>query len=451
MAAGCRNSVASIPQAGTGVMESRKRAVASPISCAEESRIPSAHSRSWMTARRGAIWREDQQRSVRMRSVMLLLLCATGAALVLVSVSEPRPVALRHRPPTAEESETPRSNLGGGLSAPAFPSESFECDYEKAFNASDRLKVFQVYSEPPTSLMEHNRHHLPEGAEFVFVDHLEGMEASMREVSRLLELCGVVEGAYEALMDVRAISTRSNIWRAAMLWAHGGLYMDHKILLTQPLTNFVDLERDTIFLPQDAGRVHSISRVLRDCCPQENAVQTALLWSRPRHPVLEEILKLQVEHVNSRFYGSNPLDTTGPVCFAQGLVNTKVAPSMRINRDAWLKLDKVQNFALHDGTTIRRDREEFHSGRVAGIVATGDAALHAAGRRMSNYSELWEIRQLYCDETFTQRKPKPPANGNRRRVIGPRDGVSLPASEKPISVDFVCDMTAREARRAGDQ
>ena len=225
MAAGCRNSVASIPQAGTGVMESRKRAVASPISCAEESRIPSAHSRSWMTARRGAIWREDQQRSVRMRSVMLLLLCATGAALVLVSVSEPRPVALRHRPPTAEESETPRSNLGGGLSAPAFPSESFECDYEKAFNASDRLKVFQVYSEPPTSLMEHNRHHLPEGAEFVFVDHLEGMEASMREVSRLLELCGVVEGAYEALMDVRAISTRSNIWRAAMLWAHGGLYM----------------------------------------------------------------------------------------------------------------------------------------------------------------------------------------------------------------------------------
>ena len=107
----------------------------------------------------------------------------------------------------------------------------FECDYAKV-PAPANLKVFQVYSEPPTLLMEHNKHYLPEGSEFVFYEHLDGMEASMREASRLLEHCGVVKGAYEALMDVRAMADRADIWRVAVLWMHGGLYMDHKMIYT---------------------------------------------------------------------------------------------------------------------------------------------------------------------------------------------------------------------------
>ena len=167
----------------------------------------------------------------------------------------------------------------------------FECDYAKV-PAPANLKVFQVYSEPPTLLMEHNKHYLPEGSEFVFYEHLDGMEASMREASRLLEHCGVVEGAYEALMDVRAMADRADIWRVAVLWMHGGLYMDHKMILARPFESFVDVHEDTILLPVDLE--HTGTRA---------PVQNALLWSRPRHPVLAEILKHQVMNVKNRFHG----------------------------------------------------------------------------------------------------------------------------------------------------
>jgi hypothetical protein len=183
-------------------------------------------------------------------------------------------------------------------------------------NRQKHLKVFQVYREAPTQLMEHNRHYLPDGAEFMFYNDHEEMDKSMREASKLLEHCGSVHGAYEAFASIRAIAARSDIWRAAMLWMHGGLYMDHKVVLTQPLTNFINLENDTIFLPKD---LQHQTLNMGKCCSGDWPVQSSLLWSLPRHPILEEILRLQVKRVRSHYYGSSPLETTGPVLYTEAL------------------------------------------------------------------------------------------------------------------------------------
>jgi hypothetical protein len=180
---------------------------------------------------------------------------------------------------------------------------------------SDHLKVFQVYRNKPERLNVHNTHFLPKGAEFFFVDDRKGMEESMKEASVLLEQCGVVSGAYEAMMTLRALAFRADIWRVAMLWLHGGLYMDHKIALTQPLSSFVDLQNDNILLPLDFDHT-SQTRYLDGTT---RSVLNGLLWSRPRHPILAEILRLQVQHVRERFYGDSSLDITGPNAYGMAL------------------------------------------------------------------------------------------------------------------------------------
>ena len=73
---------------------------------------------------------------------------------------------------------------------------------------------------------------------------------------------------------------------------HGGLYMDHKMILARAFESFVDVHDDTILLPVDLERTGTRA-----------PVQNALLWSRPRHPVLAEKLKHQVMNVKNRFYG----------------------------------------------------------------------------------------------------------------------------------------------------
>ena len=50
---------------------------------------------------------------------------------------------------------------------------------------------------------------------------------------------------------LRPMSFRSDFFRLAVLWAHGGLYVDDKMLLTVPLSECIDLENDKIVLPRD--------------------------------------------------------------------------------------------------------------------------------------------------------------------------------------------------------
>ena len=95
--------------------------------------------------------------------------------------------------------------------------------------------MFQVYRSEPTRFMEHNAHFLPRNSVFRFYNDHDAMDASVKEIDRVLAQEGVAHGFYEAFSMLRPVAFQTDLWRAAVLWLSGGLYMDHKILLAEPL------------------------------------------------------------------------------------------------------------------------------------------------------------------------------------------------------------------------
>lgn len=60
--------------------------------------------------------------------------------------------------------------------------------------------------------------------------------------------------------QLRPVAYRSDLWRAMGVWDTGGLYLDHKMVLTLPLSDWANLTNpDEIVLPKDcvdAARCH---------------------------------------------------------------------------------------------------------------------------------------------------------------------------------------------------
>jgi len=92
----------------------------------------------------------------------------------------------------------------------------------------------------------------PPDTEWHFFNYDE-TEASMRNLSALLAAEGVVEGAWEAFQSIVPFAFRADMWRAAIIWANGGIYLDDKMRLTY--------EGPTLFVNSDAfvntARLHT--------------------------------------------------------------------------------------------------------------------------------------------------------------------------------------------------
>ena len=62
------------------------------------------------------------------------------------------------------------------------------------------------------------------------------------------------------------------------------MFLPFRLISTIFFIRFVDLEKDTVVLPQDMKN----DKIFDD---SQQAVQAAVIWSKPRHPIWEFILK----------------------------------------------------------------------------------------------------------------------------------------------------------------
>ena len=81
------------------------------------------------------------------------------------------------------------------------------------------------------------------------------------------------------------------------------MFLPFRLISTIFFIRFVDLEKDTVVLPQDMKN----DKIFDD---SQQAVQAAVIWSKPRHPIWEFILKRMVENVDRRYYGESPYSPT---------------------------------------------------------------------------------------------------------------------------------------------
>jgi len=104
--------------------------------------------------------------------------------------------------------------------------------------------------------------------------------------------------AYDTLVPP---AFKADLWRLCILYVYGGFYLDIKYTPVNGWS-FNNLEQKEQYCKD------------RDCVKlgDKFAVYNAFLCSHPGNQVLEMCIKQIVKHVNGRFYGSNPLDVTGP-------------------------------------------------------------------------------------------------------------------------------------------
>ena len=101
----------------------------------------------------------------------------------------------------------------------------------------------------------------PSHYRFLYYDD-DAMMKSMAQLDPLLEAVGV-SGTLKAFQDLRPGAFKADVWRYAILWACGGIYVDGKMRLAQDWDAFLRKEMTLGKYTFDDGNDHLISCIDR--------------------------------------------------------------------------------------------------------------------------------------------------------------------------------------------
>lgn len=106
--------------------------------------------------------------------------------------------------------------------------------------------------------------------------------------------------AYDMLLPG---SFKSDLWRMTLLYHLGGVYADDKLCLFHPLD---------LVLP-DGDEVDGL--LVQDLLPKH--VHTTFVAIVPQHPFMRCAIDRVIANVEARFYGTDPIDVTGPTVLGE--------------------------------------------------------------------------------------------------------------------------------------
>jgi len=194
-----------------------------------------------------------------------------------------------------------------------------------------RIPNIVFFSGPrnPEEVVKVNRAFVPPGTEFRFYNYPQ-LDASAKKISARLEEVGV-HGAYEALHKFRPHAYRCDLWRYMQLWDTGGIYLDAKLALTAPISNWVDQWKDRFALCKVAYSGTSGAH------PEwKGHYQSSVLAARAREPALLAVMQHVIKNANDHYYGepSNfhaDLDISGPGALTHAFKNIGFSPVLTVS------------------------------------------------------------------------------------------------------------------------
>ncbi|KAJ8614108.1 hypothetical protein CTAYLR_004633 [Chrysophaeum taylorii] len=227
-----------------------------------------------------------------------------------------------------------------------------------------------------------NRTQWPRDYTFHFYNNSD-LDASTRELSR------DIEGLWEAYSALRPWAFKADLWRYAILYSCGGIYVDSKMVLTMDFDAFLDivepLRKDEKLL------VTCIDRwgTSRDRFKNITAMWQGFLIAESRQPDLLLALRFAIQNVRRRLYPDDEgvlgaLYITGPTAMARAI---QTQPD-------WRRRVKLPcHFGNHGGQL----RTLAGSGKV---IMTQSNKLHSKlrGGEAHSYPNLYRTRQVYNDD-----------------------------------------------------
>lgn len=243
---------------------------------------------------------------------------------------------------------------------------------------------------------------------FAYVDNT-GLEVSMQHLAADLE----IDGLFEAFDSVLPWAYRSDIWRYAILYKCGGIYLDSKFVLVSSFSHFLNrigfhkaAMRSTT-LPQLFSTLDErASESIRDPSYKGiRCVYQAFLATERHHPLLLRTLQHVISNIQKRWYPPSSLSRfanlfiTGPCAMAialgdhgqGGLQLTSRLAYNGVGRKPWRA---VRYIVPND---LNRARDSDDEMQLAAFVA--NERLHTL-LRSNYYIAMFENRLVYKDDAY---------------------------------------------------
>ncbi len=131
---------------------------------------------------------------------------------------------------------------------------------------------------------------------------------------------------------------KADLWRLCILYKFGGIYLDIKYSC---VTNFklLSLTNKNYFVRD---------RLIEN----EYGIYNALICSTPNNPILIQCINKIVENTKNNFYGTNPLEVTGPLCLNKFFIQDDIKN---------LELSFNGNYILHNNIPILKMYGEYRN------------------------------------------------------------------------------------------
>ncbi len=164
---------------------------------------------------------------------------------------------------------------------------------------------------------------------------------------------------------------RADLFRYCILYIKGGIYGDLTQTYHIPLTKFIDLEKDELVIVRDYKNENQTT----------NGLLNGFIASTKGNPIFKTVIDYIVQKVNTKDYGINSLDISGPYAFRRALQTYKGQYRLELELDPF------------DYKSIRNIR----TGKKILVTKLPNHNELIGKNKKTNYHEIWLRGEVYRD------------------------------------------------------
>ena len=166
--------------------------------------------------------------------------------------------------------------------------------------------------------------------------------------------------AYQSLIP---LAYKADLWRYCILYTYGGIYVDVKYKCMNDF-KFITLTDDEYFV---LDRYHIVDKL---------AVYNALIVVKPYNEIMKKCIRTIVDHVQTRYKGTDDLDVTGPTMMIQHFTPNQKKKLKRL-------FFTDENTIVFEGINILKMYPDYRKEQEKSTT-------------VKNYHELWRTNQIYA-------------------------------------------------------
>jgi len=194
---------------------------------------------------------------------------------------------------------------------------------------------------------------------------------------------------YNAYKKLIPGAYKADLWRACILYVHGGIYIDS---FTIPYFNIEEMTKD-------AWNSFSVDQFIavKDVVKSGDGIHNGFMIATPNHPFFSVYIEDMIKNIESNYYGFNKLCITGPVQLRKSInkcnnVSLNTSPKLEWNRYTYsFYLFEFVSSLQHD---IRKNNKKIMSkkysilNRIYELIVMYD----------TTYAIAWRNREVYKKE-----------------------------------------------------